>query len=159
MTLQLDQALLDITDLGFDSAPLIYFVERNPIFLDTMRLIIQRVDSGILYGYSSVLTLTEVLTKPIELGRVDLQVKYRQLLVNSRHFSLISINDSISIEAAKLRAQYNLRTPDALQITTALSVGCQGFLTNDRQLKRVKELKVLVLRDLISEDESQSSEP
>jgi predicted nucleic acid-binding protein len=47
-----------------------------------------------------------------------------------------------------LRAHYNLRTPDALQVATALEFGCQAFLTNDEQLQRVTDLRVLVLKEL-----------
>ncbi|MCB0209695.1 MAG: type II toxin-antitoxin system VapC family toxin [Anaerolineae bacterium] len=150
MSLQFEQALSGITRLGFDTAPLIYYIELNPDYVDAMREIIRRLDAGVVRGYSSSLTLTEVLTKPIELGRTDLQIKYQQLLVGSRHFSLVAINNSIAITAAEMRARYNLRTPDALQIAAAMSVGCQAFLTNDQKLRRVKELKVLLLSDLVS---------
>jgi predicted nucleic acid-binding protein len=37
---------------------------------------------------------------------------------------------------------------DALQIAVALEAGCEAFLTNDRTLKRVTELRVLVLDEL-----------
>ncbi len=50
--------------------------------------------------------------------------------------------------AAALRARYHLRLPDALQIAVALEAGCEAFLTNDRALKRVAELRVLVLDEL-----------
>jgi predicted nucleic acid-binding protein len=48
-----------------------------------------------------------------------------------------------------LRARYPVRTPDALQIAAALSNGCQAFLTNDKRLKPVSELKILVLDDIL----------
>lgn len=51
--------------------------------------------------------------------------------------------------AARLRADYNLRLPDSLQLAAALTHGCDTFLTNDAQLKRVIELQVLVLDDLV----------
>jgi predicted nucleic acid-binding protein len=47
-----------------------------------------------------------------------------------------------------LRAGYNLRTPDALQIATAVELNCQAFLTNDKQLQPVAELRVLILDEL-----------
>jgi predicted nucleic acid-binding protein len=52
------------------------------------------------------------------------------------------------MQAAELRAKYNLRTADALQVASALSVNCDTFLTNDKQLNRLTELRVLVLDDL-----------
>ena len=43
-----------------------------------------------------------------------------------------------------------LRTVDSIQIAAALSVGADVFLTNDERLKRIKEIKVLVLKDYLS---------
>lgn len=55
---------------------------------------------------------------------------------------------SIAETAAELRARYNLRTPDALQIAVALENNCDAFLCNDNGLKRVTELKILILDEL-----------
>jgi predicted nucleic acid-binding protein len=41
-----------------------------------------------------------------------------------------------------------MRLPDALQIAAALVHRCEAFVTNDRRLGRVEELRVLVLDDL-----------
>jgi predicted nucleic acid-binding protein len=51
--------------------------------------------------------------------------------------------------AAELRARYHLRTPDALQVATALLSDCQAFLTNDKDLSRIIEIQVLVLETLL----------
>ncbi|MEM3658385.1 MAG: PIN domain-containing protein, partial [Candidatus Hadarchaeum sp.] len=54
-------------------------------------------------------------------------------------------------EAARLRARYGLRTPDALLLATARAGGATAFLTNDRALLRVREgLTIVVLEDLLS---------
>lgn len=68
--------------------------------------------------------------------------------MNSENFALVPIDYAIAEQAADLRARYNLRTPDALQIAAALSAGCQAFATNDRQLQRVTELSIVILDDL-----------
>ena len=49
-----------------------------------------------------------------------------------------------------MRGRYPfLRTIDALQVSTALDVGADAFLTNDKKLKQINEIKVLVLRDYL----------
>jgi predicted nucleic acid-binding protein len=48
-------------------------------------------------------------------------------------------------EGAARRAKYNLRLPGPLQMAAAISNGCDAFLTNDAQLARVTESKVLVI--------------
>ncbi|WP_230966967.1 type II toxin-antitoxin system VapC family toxin [Nostoc commune] len=48
-----------------------------------------------------------------------------------------------------LRADYNLRTPDAIQMATAIRGGASLFLTNDARLPSLPRLSVLVLEQLI----------
>ncbi|WP_404987325.1 type II toxin-antitoxin system VapC family toxin [Candidatus Hadarchaeum sp.] len=57
---------------------------------------------------------------------------------------------AIAERAADLRARYGLRTPDALQVATALHAGATAFLTNDARLKAVRELEVVLLDELSS---------
>lgn len=45
-------------------------------------------------------------------------------------------------------ADYNLQLLDAFQVAAALQSKCEAILTNDMQLKRVKELRVLVVSEL-----------
>jgi len=69
-------------------------------------------------------------------------------LLESERFSVLPITVEIAELAADLRARYNLRTPDALQVATALAHRCEAFLTNDARLKRVAEIRVLTLEEL-----------
>ena len=146
--MKLAEALDGVTALGIDTAPLIYFVERHTTFLELMRVVIQRIDAGQITGYSSVVTLTEVLTQPMRQGNPALEAEYRSLLLNSRNFYLSAITAEIAELAAELRARHNLRTPDAFQIAVALFSGCQAFLTNDQELARVSDLRIIVLGEL-----------
>lgn len=93
-------------------------------------------------------TSTGVLTRPKQIGNTRLEQEYRDLLVHSRSFRLIPIDILIAESAADLRARWKLRTPDALQIATALDAGWQALLTNDHALRRVTDLQILVLDDL-----------
>lgn len=52
--------------------------------------------------------------------------------------------------AARFRADYNLRTPDAIQAAAAASKSATGFLTNDFSFKRIDIFETLVLDTLIS---------
>jgi predicted nucleic acid-binding protein len=45
-------------------------------------------------------------------------------------------------------AKYNLTLTDAIQAAAAMRAACDAFLTNDRDLRRVRELMVLVLEEL-----------
>ncbi len=56
---------------------------------------------------------------------------------------------SILRKAVQLRADLNLKTPDAIHAATATISGCDYLLTNDDGLRRLTQLKVTVLFDLI----------
>jgi predicted nucleic acid-binding protein len=145
---KLNQALAGITKLGFDTAPVIYFIEARLPYDALVTEIFQQVSNGIFEGVTSVITLTEVLIHPLRRGDAGLQRQYSTLLINADNFLTLPIDIPTAMSAADLRARYNLRTPDALQIAAALSVGCQAFVTNDTGLLRVTDLKILLLDQL-----------
>lgn len=146
--MKLDAALTSVTRLGFDTTPIIYFVEANPRYDALVTELFQRVEVGKFCGIATAVSLLEVLVVPLRLGNHRLQQEYRDLLLQSANFQTLDITPEIAERAADLRARYNLRTPDALQIATALHTRCEAFLTNDLGLQRVVELRVLVLDEL-----------
>jgi len=94
---------------------------------------------------TSTLTLTEVLVYPLRSGNVELAGQYRDILLDQENLITVPISVEIAEVAAQLRARQNLRTPDAIQIATAMGEGAMFFLTNDARLAAVPDLKVLVL--------------
>jgi predicted nucleic acid-binding protein len=95
-----------------------------------------------------VVTLAEVLVKPFKLGDQAAEDNYRDFLQNRDDIVLIALNEIIAEQAATLRAKYGLKLPDAFQIATAIASNCDAFLTNDLGVKRVTEIRVLVLDEL-----------
>jgi predicted nucleic acid-binding protein len=52
--------------------------------------------------------------------------------------------------AARTRADYRLRPPDALQVRACIRCGAQVFITNDRRINRMKDkLDIVVLDDFL----------
>jgi predicted nucleic acid-binding protein len=146
--MKLDDALRGVSRLAFDTSPIIYFVEANPTYDKLVSNIFNRVAVGSLEGWTSVISLSEVLVQPIVSGRNDLQKAYRDLLLKSSNFHTIQINAEVAENAARIRADYGLRLPDAIQIAFASDVGCQAIVCNDHSMRRVTELSVLILGDL-----------
>jgi predicted nucleic acid-binding protein len=141
-------ALAGVSSIAVDTAPFIYFIERHPAHVDVLRSIFAAVSTGPVAAVSSVITLVEVLTRPRQTGDTALELAYRNLLLHSRNFIIRDVDVATAVHAADLRAKYRLRTPDALQIATALVGGCDAFLTNDLAMRGVSEIRVLMLRDL-----------
>ena len=146
--MKLNVALSQVSNLGFDTAPIIYFIEANPNYDPLVTDIFERVSQGQLFAFTSVVTLTEVLVQPISKSNRTLEQQYRQLLLFSPNFFTNSITPEIASRAAGLRAKYRLRTPDAFQIAAALESGCEAFLCNDKGLRRVTEINVLILDEI-----------
>jgi predicted nucleic acid-binding protein len=71
-------------------------------------------------------------------------------LFDSQGFTILQVDSNIAEIAAQLRANYNLRTPDAIQMATAINAGASFFLTNDARLRSLPALTVLVLNQLIA---------
>ena len=113
-----------------------------------MRPIFQMLDERQFEGIASPVTLAECLVKPKQLGLVDLQQGFINLLTNTEGIVFVTLGEQVGILAAEMRSRYHLKLPDALQVATALATGCETFLTNDIQLKRVTDLKVLVVGEL-----------
>jgi predicted nucleic acid-binding protein len=105
------------------------------------------LDSGQKQALTSYLTLLEVLVKPLEHQRRDLVTRYRATLLDSQSLRLVSLDDTIAEEAARIRAQYGFRTPDAIHLATAVLAEPDIFLTNDVRLRRFQEIPMVVLSD------------
>jgi predicted nucleic acid-binding protein len=145
---KLADALRGVTDLGLDTAPVVYFLEAHPQYGPLVREVFQRIGNGEITARTSVVTLSEALVRPLAVGDIPLQDEYRKLLLRSEHLETRAIDDTAAERAADIRARYQFRLPDALQVAVALEAGCQALLTNDVRLQRVTELRVLTLDEL-----------
>ncbi|QLE39396.1 type II toxin-antitoxin system VapC family toxin [Nostoc sp. C052] len=135
--------------IGLDTAPLIYFIEENPNYLDVTDTFFEAMFRSEFSIVTSVLTITEVLVYPLRQENTALAQQYREILFNSQGLTTIEVFPDIAENAAQLRANYNLRTPDAIQMATAIHGGASFFLTNDARLPSLPALSVLVLDTLI----------
>lgn len=130
-----------------DTAPLIYFIEKNIRYIDVVKPIITLINSQQARGMTSTITLLEVLVLPLREGNKKLADKYKTILLSSSDLETCEITNAISERAAVIRAKYGFKTPDSLQLATAIVRKADYFLTNDAALKQMKEIKVIVLED------------
>jgi predicted nucleic acid-binding protein len=104
-------------------------------------------------------TLAECLVHPLRLGLAALRQDFIDVVVTGASTTFVSLDQQVGETAARLRAQYNLCLPDALQMASAIVTRCDAFLTNDAQLARVTELTVLVIDELEPDDGSDVALP
>ncbi len=138
------------TLVGIDAVIWIYEFEKNPVFAPlTEPFFRDRLNTGKNRAGASVLTLGELLVKPLALGRMDLVAAYRTTFSSRPGFDIWEATRDVVEKAAELRAKYKLKMLDALHTASAVVNRADLFLTNDDGLRRVTEIKVLVLKDYL----------
>jgi predicted nucleic acid-binding protein len=131
-----------------DTAPLIYFIEGHSNYQPVLTKLFTANDSGDFIFYTSSITLLEVLVKPLREGQAGLVSQYKDILLRAPGIEIYDIDNIIAARAAELRAKYNLRTPDALQLAASIELRTDYFLTNDTRLKSVREMQSITLSEL-----------
>ncbi len=134
--------------VGLDTAPLIAFIEKQPANVEILRPFFHSVQKYEITVVTSTVTLLEVLVHPIRHGDVKLTQQYYDILLDSPSFTTVDLNPEIAEEAARLRAFHKIRTPDSIQLATAIQMNATYFLTNDLNLPSLPELKILTLDEL-----------
>ena len=104
-----------------------------------------------IFCYISTLTVAELLAKPYkmkDIRKISLFEEFIQSLPNTK---IQDIDYNIAKRAAKIRANNNLRTPDAILLATASINKSSCFITNDISLKNisVEDISILVLNDYL----------
>jgi predicted nucleic acid-binding protein len=148
----LSEALGEIKTIFLDTAPIIYFIEAHHQFGPLVQQVVKLMNENRVEAFTSVLTLAEVLPKPVETGNDELAEKFKTYLKNGPNLTLLPIGETIGEIAGVLRGKYPyLKTVDAVQIAAALDAEADAFLTNDKKLSGIKEIKILVLRDYLAD--------
>ncbi|MDD5749139.1 MAG: PIN domain-containing protein, partial [Actinomycetota bacterium] len=81
--------------LFLDTAPIIYFIEKNPRYNELLKIIISLIDSKSAKGVTSTVTLLEVLVKPLRDGDKKLAEKYKAILLSANGLLSIEITHEI----------------------------------------------------------------
>jgi len=139
--------------VGIDTAPLIFYIEEDPKYLAVLDLFFADLAQGRFSVVTSTVTLLEVFIHPLRKDDFALAQQYNDILLSSAHISTLAVTVSIAQRAAELRAHHNLKTPDAIQLATALNHGAAMFLTNDRDFPTLSGLEILRVSDLVSSPE------
>jgi predicted nucleic acid-binding protein len=141
------KGLESIHQVFLDTAPVIYFIEKNPVYAAKVQDLFQRLDEGKLTAVVSPITLAECLVVPYKLGKPDVAKIFTELLVGSDNVLFYPVDELIADKAAELRARYNVTLTDAFQLAVATQSGCDAFVTNDIDVKRVTEISIIVVAE------------
>ena len=93
----------------------------------------------------------ELLAKPKKDKNVFIENRYKPILTNYPNLSIVDMEYNIADIASRLRANYNIITPDAIIFATAISMNVDYIITNDIKLKNICEnegLDMLSIKDI-----------
>jgi len=150
---RLAAALRAYERIGLDTSVFIYHIEGSSPQAVPAATALDELNVGAFEGVTSVITLMELIVKPLQMNRPDVADSYEALLVTYPNLNLVRLDRTTARRAAELRATYRLRPADALQVAACVQAGARAFLTNDKALRRVgDDVAVLLLDDFLAED-------
>jgi uncharacterized protein len=127
-----------------DSAIFIYCIEGLELIQQlAMARITHIIDSGGTAIYSD-LTRLECRVKPLRNSDFQLLALYDDFFLTT-DFIKAPITTQVFDRATVVRAEYSLRTPDAIHLAVALVAGCDLLLTNDLRFSKCAALPIEVL--------------
>jgi len=131
-----------------DTAPFIYFFEQHQDYFPALETFFNQLYETGAQAITSIITYIELTTLPARQGKNQLVRKYRDFLSNSENISLFPLDMTIADHVVHLRAQYQFKTPDAIQLGTAVASGADYILTNDKEWQRLEGIKVVLVSEL-----------
>jgi predicted nucleic acid-binding protein len=123
--------------VSIDTAPLIYFMENNPLYEKPLEAFFSLMHDGGVRVITSTMTLAEVLVKPYRYKQWTLAEQYESIFEGTPELTLMPVDTGIRRLAAKFRASHALLTPDAIHMATAMMHGAEFFLTNDSDFQKI----------------------
>ncbi len=122
-----------------DSAPIIYYLEDHLEFSTRYENIFAGAEAGDYELAITTVSLVEVLTGPLRQGNKALAETYRKALASPPGWRVVDLTPTIACRAAQIRSETRLRTPDAIQLASALEISCMGLVTQDRDFRGLSE--------------------
>lgn len=135
--------------IGLDSMAYIYLLEEHPKLSVLVENIFERAENNKLVIVSSALVLIEVLTGLRKSKKQDVEKEFQYIISEFPYLEIHNMDKNLVNSVVDLRVNYNLKTPDAIHLATAIEHKADVFITNDKQLKKVKEIAILYLGDYL----------
>ena len=143
--------MIECKKVFVDTAPFIYCIEEskdNPRYYNMVQGFFEACYRKDIVLVTSTITLEEYCVMPYRTGELQRIMLFHRLLL-SMGIEVMGIDEKIADKAAQIRAKYSkFKAMDALQLATACLIGCDMFLTNDKQLRQFGEISVVTVDKL-----------
>lgn len=105
------------------------------------KLLLDSLENDIEMIASPLITM-ELLIAPLREGCEQLTSVYKNLKNYITNINFVDFSPKISEIAARLRAKYDLATPDCIHLATAIEKKVNIFYTADKGIEKVKEIRI-----------------
>jgi predicted nucleic acid-binding protein len=129
----------------FDSNICIYLVEGIEPFRSLAVRAVEASAAGEARLISSELTVAECLYGAFKSAKTDYEAIYRRMFEAGGFVETVPVDRWILESAARLGAKLNIKLFDSIHLATAAVCRCDAYLTNDKRLQSVGDLKVVQL--------------
>lgn len=135
--------------VGLDTMGFIYHFEENKDYQPFTRLLFSSIESGTIKAVTSIITLLEILVGPKKEKNEHLIEEYKFLLQTFPNLRMVSLEEETADIASSLRAEYNIKTPDAIQVASSILAGAKAFITNEPSLKKISQLDIIIMKEVL----------
>ncbi len=132
--------------LFLDACTIIYLIESQEILGQKTRLFIEQYLQNSNHLVISRLSFLECRILPLKTKDSNLLECYNKFF-RLPNLQIVELTPDVINLATDLRVAYSnaLRTPDALQLACALSANASTFLTGDKKLSVIQEIKIALI--------------
>jgi predicted nucleic acid-binding protein len=135
---------------ALDTSVIVYQLLNHPDYAPLTDMILHAIETGRLRGVTTTITLAEILTKAEQEADAQVAIDYEMYLTLFPNLTLLPVDVPLARAAARIRAQFRLKLPDAIQVAAAALARADVLITNDRDLqKKVSEPVVILLSDFV----------
>ncbi len=131
--------------IALDSMIFIYHFEQAETYIRRVREILLSAQKGENELVTSVMSVVQALSAPKHLHLLEVVNEISYFFKEAEFLRVVELDWEIALETARLRRENgSLRTPDAVQLATAIVSGAEVFVTNDLKLRNMKSLSVKI---------------
>ncbi len=139
--------MIEYSKVFVDTSPIIYYLDKGSNY-DEAREFLTRSNARGLRMVTSVLTIEEYMVYINQMNSTQLEEDF-YVFLKGMGIDVLPIREQDAIRAASLRIRYpELKRMDCIQLAIAITSKCDVFLTNDKDLRQVKEVQSIILSEM-----------
>ena len=132
--------------IAVDSMIFIYLFEGEQKYLERSRTILTLAETGKATIITSIISVIEALSPAKFRDDPLANSEVKKFFEETPNLTVYQVDWSVAQTTSQLRQKYEkLKTPDAIQLATALSYGADMFITNDHRLLQLKGFPIRIL--------------